>query len=365
MGYFVPNSLPKLHVSDNDDDAFNSLRQAIQAYGLSPPDTFVIGDWARCEDAQKGKSNKDGSYHIWPEGTGYRAVFKSWRRPEEGNQYWNSGDNVDLTEEDLEELDRSKEQQRQQQDSEYAQARLRAVDEWNAAKPCEGHPYLTKKNVPSQGLRSMNGMLLIPMMTMSGQTWSLQRIDNAGDKRFMTGGKAKGMVFVIGVPLDGEPICAAEGYATGASIHRATGWPVIVTFSANNMVTAAPTIKQNFPNSRVLFCGDNDNSGTGQKATKKAAAVINGGIAIPPVRGDWNDHEADVGTEDITRLLKSALAGVPNGPVPLDAASRRLSAAVNKFFEDGVGCMVVKATTGLGKSRAVRNAAASFIRKTG
>ena len=270
----------------------------------------------------------------------------------------------DLTEEDIEERERSREQQQRRQDSEHSQARLRAIDEWNAAKPCEGHPYLTKKNVPSQGLRSMNGMLLIPMMTMSGQTWSLQRIDNAGDKRFMTGGKAKGMVFVIGVPLDGEPICAAEGYATGASIHRATGWPVLVTFSANNMVTAAPTIKQNFPNSRVLFCGDNDNSGTGQKAAKKAAAVINGGIAIPPDRGDWNDHEADVGTEDIARLLKSALAGVPDGPVPLDAASRRLSAAVNKFFEDGIGCMVVKTTTGLGKSRAVRNAAAGFIRKS-
>ena len=366
MGYFMPNSLPKLPISGNDDDAFNGLRQAMRTYGLSPPDTFVIGDWARCEDAQKDQANTDGSYHVWPEGaTGYRAIFKSWRRPDDGHQHWSSGDNVDLTEEDFEELERSKEQQQRQQDSEYAQSRIRAIDEWNAATPCEAHPYLTKKNVPSHGLRSKNGILFIPMMTMSGKTWSLQRIDNAGDKQFMTGGKAKGMVFVIGNPLDGEPVCAAEGYATGASIHRATGWPVIVTFSANNMVTAVPTIKQKFPNSRVLFCGDNDKSGTGQKAAKKAAATINAGFAIPPDHGDWNDHEADVGTKQIARLLKSALAGAPDGPMPLDTASRRLSVAVNKFFEDGVGCMVVKTTTGLGKSRAVRNAAADFIRKTG
>jgi putative DNA primase/helicase len=361
----MSNSLPKLSVFSNDDDTFNGLRQAMQTYGLSPPDTFVIGDWARCEDTLKETSNTDGTYRIWTKGTGYRAAFKSWRRPDDGNQHWSSDGNDELAEEDIADSARQREQQRREQESRYAQARLLAIGEWSSARPCGTHPYLKNKNVLSYGLRSMGGMLLIPMRTLAGQTWSLQRIDNAGNKRFMTGGKAKGMVFVIGKPVDGEPICIVEGYATGASVHRATGWPVIVTFSANNLVNVAPEVKQSFPGSRVLFCGDNDKSGIGQKVAKKAAAAINGGVAIPPNRGDWNDHGLDVGTEEIALLLTSAMRDVPEGPIALEVADARLSDAVNAFFNDGEDFSVVKATTGLGKSRAVRSAAADFIRKTG
>ncbi len=154
------SNIAKSVENSNAGDIFDGLRNAMLSFGLSPPDNFIIGDWTRCEDALKETSNADGSYRVWPKGTGYRAVFKSWRRPDDGNQHWNSGDNNELTEEDFEELENSRERQRRELESKYAQARLRAIDEWSSARQCRTHPYLTQKNVPPHGLRSKDGMLV-------------------------------------------------------------------------------------------------------------------------------------------------------------------------------------------------------------
>ena len=39
----------------------------------------------------------------------------------------------------------------------------------------------------------------------------------------------------IGEPTEAGPLVLCEGYATCASIHEATGWPVCVTFTAGNL----------------------------------------------------------------------------------------------------------------------------------
>jgi putative DNA primase/helicase len=348
-----------------DLDELEGLRQAMIRYGLSPPEAFVVDGWSRCEDLEKGKTNTAGSYIIHAVEGGYRAQYKSWRRPDEGYQHWASGDAVELSDAEIDAREQRAEQQQRDQESKYAQARLKAIAEWSAAKPCSSHPYLTNKNVPSHGLRVGGGTLLIPMQSLSGKTFSLQRIDRDGNKRFMSGGKTKGMVFVIGDLIDGEPICIAEGYATAASIHRATGWSVVTAFSANNMVTVAPDVKERFQNNQVLLCGDNDKSGTGQRVAKKAATLVGGVDALPPVLGDWNDYEAEHGSDEVERLLRSALSEAAPAPVLFDEAADQLKNAIAYFFENDDPLLVLKATTGLGKSRMVRQAIGEHVKRTG
>ena len=74
---------------------------------------------------------------------------------------------------------------------------------------------------------------------------SLQFISREGDKRFLIGGRVSGCYFPIGKP-DGA-LCIAEGYATGASIHEATGTAVAVAFNAGNLLPVASALRAKFP----------------------------------------------------------------------------------------------------------------------
>ncbi|MBK7252207.1 MAG: toprim domain-containing protein [Gammaproteobacteria bacterium] len=77
------------------------------------------------------------------------------------------------------------------------------------------------------------GRLLVPVRDSSGRLMSLQRIGPDGEKRFFYGGHVAGGYFIIGAP--GDTVCIAEGYATAASIHEATGHAVAVAFNAGNL----------------------------------------------------------------------------------------------------------------------------------
>jgi putative DNA primase/helicase len=49
-------------------------------------------------------------------------------------------------------------------------------------------------------------------------------------------------------------------------------------------------IRKLYPASQIIICGDNDESGTGQKAARAAALAVTGKYIIPTIVGqDWND----------------------------------------------------------------------------
>ena len=67
-----------------------------------------------------------------------------------------------------------------------------------------------------------NGAIILPMK-LNGKITSLQFIhDGEKQKRFLPDGEKGG--YLIGKIEMGKPICIAEGFATGASIHEATGY---------------------------------------------------------------------------------------------------------------------------------------------
>jgi phage/plasmid primase-like uncharacterized protein len=83
----------------------------------------------------------------------------------------------------------------------------------------------------------------------------------------------------------------AEGYATAASIHEATGNPVAVAFSANNLQPVAHALMQRLVTGKLNGCGgaitiaaDHDENGTGQKYAIEAAQAV-GGNGGDPGRG--------------------------------------------------------------------------------
>ncbi len=170
-------------------------------------------------------------------------------------------------------------------------ARDRAMAVWQSSLPApDTHPYLIRKAVQNHGLRLHKDTLVVPLRDSAGILHSLQFIDSAGKKRFLSDGRKNGCYFAIGVPI--EAICIAEGYATAASIYEVTGLSVAVAFDAGNLESVAKSLRTKFPKIQIILCADNDKNTPGNPGltkARKAAVAVGGLLAVPPLIGDFND----------------------------------------------------------------------------
>jgi putative DNA primase/helicase len=155
-----------------------------------------------------------------------------------------------------------------------------------------------------------DGALMVPVRNVAGELQTLQFVSPEGEKRFVPGGRKAGGYFAIGAPAD--VLCIAEGYATGASVHEATGHAVAVAFDAGNLEPVARALRQKFPEARIVIAADNDESGTGQKKAEEAARAVGGLVALPQEAGkDWNDVHRKSGAEAVKRGIEGARAPDP------------------------------------------------------
>lgn len=153
------------------------------------------------------------------------------------------------------------------------------------------HPYLARKQIKPHGVQTMGANLLIPIYDLTGEVISTQEISPDGDKTFRAGCSSRG-VFVLGSPTPNVVLC--EGFATGASIHEATGLRVYVTFNAGNLAAMAGEIaarEGEMGGARLVIAADHDASGVGYRKAEEAAAAAGGAPIIMPaeVGTDWND----------------------------------------------------------------------------
>jgi putative DNA primase/helicase len=106
------------------------------------------------------------------------------------------------------------------------QKKGRETADWilKRAKPLSAsHPYLPAKRVQIYGeAREYRGAIALALRDINGEVHSLQFIGADGEKRFLSGGRVQGCFFTLADRADG-PLVICEGYATGASIHQATG----------------------------------------------------------------------------------------------------------------------------------------------
>src|SRR3972149_2993227 len=112
-----------------------------------------------------------------------------------------------------------------------------------AARTIGPQAYLVRKGIKASGGRLHNDALVIPVRG-GGEIHSLQIIGPEGDKRFLTGGRVAGCYFSMGNPKGAAALCIAEGFATGATIHEATGYPVAVAFNAGNLRPVAMAMRE-------------------------------------------------------------------------------------------------------------------------
>lgn len=160
-------------------------------------------------------------------------------------------------------------------------AALAAADLWNGAWPAEqDHPYITKKQIDPAPLRQHRGELLVPMIDEHGALWNLQRIKADGEKRFLKGGRIDGLFAMIGdFTHETRGVVLVEGYATGDSVHRAAGLPVVVTFNTSNMPKVARLWAERRPDLEYTIFADDDHA-TGLRELERTGTYKNPGIEV-------------------------------------------------------------------------------------
>ena len=195
-------------------------------------------------------------------------------------------------------------------------ARVRAEKIWNGASPAPAdHPYLAIKNVEPYGLRISHGCLVVPVR-VGAKLHSLQFIPGTGNKKpFLTGSRVRGCYCAIGKPGN-TILCIAEGYATAASVHRATQYPVIAALSAWNLLPVATVIRAEYPSAKIIMCADDDfktKNNPGVTTARAAAKAVGGVVAVPRFperRGnedkDFNDLQRVMGLASVKEAVEAA-----------------------------------------------------------
>lgn len=213
------------------------------------------------------------------------------------------------------------------------------------------HPYLKRKGIAPHGARvTGDGRLVVPLFDADGSMASLQYIDADGGKLYHPGGQTGGKFWWLGNLDEPGTIYMAEGYATAATVHQVTNRPVVVAYSASNLVPVAGTLRNLHPTCDLVIVADNDKSGVGQRYAEQACAKFGARMVMPPDQGDANDYAQAGG--DLLALLTPPVNDWLVGADSFSAQPSPVSWLVKRWIQADA-LVMVHGPSGSGKTFAV------------
>ena len=272
----------------------------------------------------------------------YLAKQNGFQLPRQGQQTARPA--IDAQRLAQERKQRHEEEQAQTQ-ARHEAAAAQAVALWDGASQEGRSAYLERKGVGGFGVRyGADGWLLVPLVDGAGRLWNVQRIApsapaNGGpSKLFLKGGRKSGLWHVLGHLPGAAVVLVAEGYATAASLHQATGWPVVVAFDAGNLLHVAQAVRALLPAALLAVCGDDDSAtqartgrNPGREKAEAAAQAVQGLAVFPrwpegrPAGDgkDFNDLHQAAGLQAVQTCVQAAVmaafAAAPAAPPAMDA----------------------------------------------
>lgn len=309
---------------------------AIAATGMTPP-SHIVADGKLHRFSANGKPhNTSGWYSLHLDGVP-AGVFGNWGSGLE--QVWSSKSDHEITPAEREFMQRRVAADRAarefMQEEQYKAAAVTCQSRYNAAVPADpAHAYAIKKNIILPGfVRQEGNALLVPVCDARGEIQSLQAISPDGSKRFATGGRMAGGFCIIGDTSKAPAVLiVCEGFATGASLHAATGCVVVVAFNAGNLKAVAVTMRSAYPAAKMLICGDDDkltNGNPGRTKANEAARVATAVAVFPdglPEGGtDFNDLAVAAGLPAVQAQIEAALDAATSAPKTATSAVPELT----------------------------------------
>ena len=303
-------------------DPTEYFRLAIAADGMTPPEVIIANGKIHRFSTNGKRGDDSGWYMLHTDGIPAGA-FGCWRTGLQSS--WCAKSDNAMTDAEREayrqRIKAMKGQREADLQATQQQASQTAAALWQEAAPAPAaHEYLTRKRIKPHGAKFDGHRLLIPLRDTAGTLHSLQTIAPDGDKRFMPGGRVKGCYHSIGKPAGVLIVC--EGYATGASIHEATGdaVAVAVAFNAGNLEAVARALRAKYPALKIIVAADDDHLTDGNPGMTKATAAaqaVRGLVAVPsfpagrPDRAtDFNDLHQLAGAQAVKACLDAAIESV-------------------------------------------------------
>ena len=343
------------------------LREAMHRAGLDYAGP-IIADGRLHRFKADGDHNRNSWFVLFPGNTTIPAAgaFGCWKRGFQ--ETWSAKCREKLSDAAWQALregwKRADEAREQVEKERQAKARKTAAWILSRAKPVAAHGYLTDKGVRAHGELKQNGdLLVLPLCDLAGQLHSLQfiapdkRFGGKRNKTFLVGGRVAGCFFTVADSPDGA-LVICEGYATGASVHEATGLAVVCAMDSGNLLAVSKAFREKFPVREVIIAADCDAWTDGNPGLTKAtetAKAIGARLAVPQFRDtttrptDFNDLHQLEGLDAVKAQIEAAtlptetieetldrLAKLP--PIEYDrcreAEAKRLNARVNTLDEE-------------------------------
>lgn len=254
-------SMTKAHQQPTTIEMLANLHDAMLAtIGYAPNQILTDGLLHRFDTLKKG--DKAGWYVCHATRWGLVARFADWR---EGVTHpCTSFNDKSLSKSDYQELRVLRQQQvlakQAEDETRHQLAQTKAMRLWAQASPAHhAHPYLIRKQIQAYGARQLDEKLIVPIYDFDGILHNLQTIALDGTKRFLLGGRKRGLFYPIGLTKQKpKHIYIAEGFATAASLYEAYGLPVLVAFDAGNLLSVTMACRLCYASTPILICADND-----------------------------------------------------------------------------------------------------------
>ena len=292
-------------------ERLDAIRAALLNAGIEPHDLDAVlaalpdadGKLVRFPTASKRRSKNGWLFALFDRGLPVFVTAGDWSTGAEARWIAEAGET--LSDDERRELKRRMADARQARETEQAnqweQAAARAAHRWHDSTPADpNNPYLILKRTEPHSARQQGRELVLLLTDFNGKAWSLQTVNEAGDKRLMAGGRKAGNFIVVSGPDYPARILICEGYATGCTLAESDPASlVLAAVDAGNLKAVATGARNRWPNADIVVCGDDDRQTEGNPgATNARAAAIAAGAryalpewppAAPLNLSDFND----------------------------------------------------------------------------
>lgn len=265
---------------------------------------IMDGKIHRVPEIEAKKGNKNIAYAGYMDGIPAGWV-KNWR----GEQKNWKAKGIALTNQDRAKLKKEsaekqarREQERQELHSKTAKESEAFTRDLPAATGKE--KYFTDKslNLTATGAKTdKRGNIILPMKDVDGKQWSHLTLHPNGFKQILKDSRLQGTFALVGANNLNEvkgDFNLAEGYSTAATIHEATGEPVLVTGTGNNLKHVARALRDRHPERNIFVLADDDKylaeqgkMNTGRVQGREAAKAVNGHVVYPDFAGAKTSKE--------------------------------------------------------------------------
>lgn len=301
----------------NPAEALSAFKKyAFDEWNLQFPDGLKMdGLLHRCPLAGGKDRQKTGWYQFFMDGNP-ACVFGDWRST--STCVWSAQKASEMTKEERAEFARKMEESKRKREEETMRLNFNAAKVANAMlnKSTEADPfndYLVKKNVGAYGVRSLGDALLMPLIDDDGVVWNVQEI-KPSFKKFLEGGKIKGCFHRIEGSTD--LVFVVEGYATGATIHEATGAMVYVALNRVNLLSVCRIVNRLHNRATKILASDDDRFtltpvvNPGQFDAENVCAQTPFLNMKPEFNEsskgtDWNDLASEIGKVEVARRINN------------------------------------------------------------